>query len=183
MRNYIAAFVLVIAIGILFIACGSKTTDPILSKPAMQQEVYGVDIMRFMQNTNGIDARNYILADSKYTLVDEAWFKANVMNGFNNFLWRNGIAYVDKKKNDCDDFARGFSFFSRVKSMQLKSIDSSLAVADLYYRTIGDGHAINAAVVLNNFGEWKLLFIEPQGPSIIQLDDEYKKYYVIHVGM
>lgn len=183
MKKYISILIAIIATSILFVACGPKTTGPITSNPAIQEEVYGMDVMRFMKNTNRIDANEYVLADTKYTIVDEAWFRSNVMNGFNNFLSKNGVGFGDKKKNDCDDFARGFSFFSRVKSMQAKSLDSNLAVADVYYKTLEMGHAINAAVVFDNFKEWKLIFIEPQGPTVVTMDEEYRKYYVIHVGM
>ena len=183
MKKNISLIIFIFVISILFFACSPKTTDPIDSKPPRHQEVYGMDIMRFMKNTNGVNADSYIFADMKYTIVDEFWFKENIMREFNNFLFKNGVGFNDKKKNDCDDFARGFSFFSRVKSMQIKSIDYTLAVADVYYKTLDMGHAINAVIVIDNNEKWKLLFIEPQGPTIVQLDEEYKKFYVTYVGM
>jgi hypothetical protein len=183
MKKLIALFAVVITTIVLLTSCGPSTTGPIASKPTLQQEATGIEVMRFVKYTNQVDAYEFVTADSKYTLVDEAWFKANVLNGFNDFLVKNGVGAVNLKKNDCDDFSRAFSFFSRVKSMQASFMDSDLAVGDLYYKNFDVSHAINVAVVLDTDKKWKILFIEPQGPKVVDLQEEYRKFYVFHVGM
>lgn len=166
----------------LLVSCGPSTTTPITSKPTIQKSITSADVSWFIRRENGIDPNYFTTADTNYVAVDEEWFKANIMDTFNAFLSKNGVAIADAKKNDCDNFARAFSFHTRVKSMQSKFMNADMAVGDLYYKNLDFGHAINVAIVLDKEGNKKLIFIEPQGPSIVKLDDEYKKYYIIYIG-
>lgn len=181
--KHLKYILLVITLSIFVISCGPSTTSGIEGKPALQQEISSIELERFIKNSNSVAADTFLFADATYTLVDEEWFKKNVLNKFNEFLVKNGVSSASVEKNDCDDFSRAFSFFVRVKSNQSNFIKYDISGGELYYRTLDMGHAINIAVVLDKNGNKKLLFIEPQGPSLVNLDDEYKKFYVIYVGM
>jgi len=160
----------IILILLLLTACKPSTTvTSITNKPQLQFDIRWQDLRWFITKDNKIIADYDIFADSYYTIVDEAFFTNTVLNQFDNFLIKNNINLAITNKNDCDKFARGFSFFSRVKSIQCADIQYSMPVADFYYNLGFDkSHAINIAIVLDNItNQKKLLFIEPQTKSII----------------
>lgn len=139
-------------------ALSNKTAITNLGWPTIQWEISRV---------NGIKAQSVIYADKYYTAISERDFKSLILDHFNEFLAANGMSFGDSKKNDCDDFARAFSFFSRVVSIKHKEFNYDLAVGELLYETMDGGHALNVAIVLDNNNKTKLLYIEPQGPQIL----------------
>lgn len=108
-------------------------------------------------------------ADGLYCAMDENWFTNNVLVEYNQFLTQlqleNRYSY---EKNDCDDYARSFTFFCRLKSLRIPDIKYSMPVADIFYHVNGSqliNHAINAVIVLTKDGKLKIIYIEPQTPA------------------
>lgn len=175
-------FVLILSIGV--IGCGPSTTTSPTGNPQKIEDIAAFDLTWYLKHTNNlVPINDYIIADGDYSLVDEDWFKQNILNTFNDFLFNNGVLLANKKKNDCDDFARAFSFYTRIKSMQCSAIDYDMAVADVYLQNFDFGHAINMVVVLDKNGNKKVIFIEPQGPKIITLTDQQKTEDVSYIGL
>jgi hypothetical protein len=139
-----------------------------------------------------LTAANYSMPDNQYVIVDETWFKNHILPGFEKFLWNNGIEGYKNLRNDCDDFARAFTFYVRIKFRTMGFLKASPAIGDLHYanppekqKEFGDLHAINIGIFLDAQGNKVVRFIEPQNnpPSFIQLDEETIKYYIHHMGM
>jgi hypothetical protein len=159
------------------------------------EEVEQTNISWILRRENSIES-NFIYGDEKYVVVSENWFISEILPGFKEFLVKNGISGYAKLKNDCDDFARAFTFYCRVKFRSLGYTDFSPAVGDFYYKwstgdnrnTLLDGaHAICVGVFLDESGNKVVRFIEPQEAdklySVESIDEEVRKYYVEHVGM
>lgn len=174
----------------LFIGCDRK-------KGIVESKATEIDtpsISWILRRENNIENIDFIYGDEKYVIVDEEWFKENILFGFDDFLFKNGIKEYGLK-NDCDDFARAFSFYCRVKYRSLGYMKSSPAIGDFYYKwssgnqnSLLDGaHAINVGIFLDKSGNKVVRFIEPQKPnklySIDLINEEIRKYYVEHVGM
>ena len=193
-------------------ACGPSTVKPPSEPPRYEQVHHSVCSQIFRDANLGIKpgiitkdftvggilvgdfitASNYILPDTEYVIVDEDWFKRHIIPDFENFLWKNGIESYDKMRNDCDDFARAFTFYVRIKFRTMGFIKATPAIGDLHYSTpfvggglLGGGHAMNVGIFLNSSGEKVVRFIEPQTkpPSFVELDEETKKYYIKHLSM
>ena len=157
---------------LLFTGCGKKqptTALPVNIRPQLEYDMDWASLRWYIVKDKKLTADFDIFADDYYTLVDEAFFTNNVLNKFDAFLLNNNIDLAASKKNDCDKFARGFSFFARAKSVQFTEIQYAMPVADYYYKVGFDkAHAINIAVVLdNNTNQKKLICIEPQTKTII----------------
>lgn len=132
-----------------------------------------------VSRVNGIQAHSVMYADKYYTVIPEETFNSLILDKFNTFLSQNGMVFGDAKKNDCDDFARAFSFFSRAVSIKNKEFAYDLAVGELLYETMDSGHAINVAIVLDKNNKTKLLYIEPQGPQVMNgLPEDIKNNWV-----
>lgn len=174
----------------LFVGCSKKE----IVKEAGIQEIEQTNISWILRRENGIENINFIFGDSKYIIVNEDWFKKEILGGFKQFLFDNNIQNYSLR-NDCDDFARAFSFYCRVKYRSLGYMDYSPAVGDFYYKesTGGQGslfdwaHAINIGIFVDNAGNKVVRFIEPQEADelhdISYISEEVRKYYVEHVGM
>jgi hypothetical protein len=168
---------------LIIVGCKPSTTDIITSEPTIKENIYWSDLQWYIKNDSGLNSVDTLYADNDYVLVDEIWFNENILNQFNDFLSKNGVYFGDVNKNDCDNYARAFSFFARVKSSQAKFLNYDIAVGELYYKDFDFGHAINFAIVLDKDGKKKMLYIEPQGPTIINFSEEYKESFVKYVGM
>ena len=214
-KNNLVGAASVAAICMSFVACGPSTTKKPDSFPPRTEQIISGDMLGLLRTEkigiapgfftedfevggivvgDMISAANYVLPDSKYLIVDEEWFNDNILNtlDFKEFLFRNGIENYSSLRNDCDDFARAFSFYVRIKFRTMGVKDSTPAVGDLYYSTpqdgtaeLGGGHAINVGVFLDKNGKKIIRFIEPQGtaPHFVELDDETRKYYIRFLGM
>jgi len=176
----------------LFISCGKSVITDSDGKPVNIELVADPQISWVLRRENGIDA-DVVYGDLNYAVVDEKWFINEVIGGFGNFLKKNGIDNYNALNNDCDDYARAFSFYCRVKFRQL-GYKASMAVGDFYYRTpydnsalLGGGHAMNVGIFLDTNGKKVVRLIEPQIPvriyPVTHLDEETLKYYVNHIGM
>jgi hypothetical protein len=166
------------------VACNPTSTTPRPhTKPAKYEKVGASDISWLLRRDNGIDA-NFILPDNYYAVVDEKWFDEEVIPGFQSFLFKNGVENYTQLRNDCDDFARAFSFYVRIKFRTMGYIDSTPAVGDFFYQTMDMGHAINVGVFFDATGKKIVRFIEPQALTTkVVIDEETRKYYVKHLGM
>lgn len=184
-------FIAICLFCIFFTSCDRSSND----KSFKMEEVEQPNISWILRRENGIDA-NFIYGDEKYAVVSENWFISEILPGFNVFLVNNGINGYTKLKNDCDDFARAFTFYCRVKFRSLGYTDFSPAVGDFYYKwstgdnrnTLLDGaHAICIGVFLDESGNKVVRFIEPQKANklhtVDSIDEEIRKYYVEHIGM
>jgi hypothetical protein len=168
---------------LIIVGCKPSTTNVIISEPIQKENIYWSDLQWYIKYDSGLNSTDTLYADNDYVLVDEDWFKENILNQFNDFLSKNGVYFGDANKNDCDNFSRAFSFFARVKSSQAKFLKYDIAVGELYYKNFDVGHAINFAIVLDKEGKKKIIFIEPQGPSIVNFSEEFKQSFVQYVGM
>ena len=171
-------------VAMLLVACNPvSTTSPPATKPAKYEKITISDVSWILRRDNGIDAE-FVLPDKYYVIVDEKWFDEEVIPGFQFFLMRNGISNYSQLRNDCDDFARAFSFYVRIKFRTMGYIDATPAVGDFYYQALDTGHAINVGIFFDATGKKIVRFIEPQAPmSKIIIDDETKKYYVKYLGI
>jgi len=198
----------------LFVACGPSTTKPPTTVPPRYEQVdQSICLNLFRENKIGIypgvltkdfevagipvgdfiTAANYVMPDGQYIIVDEEWFKREILNKmqFESFLFKNGIEGYNKLRNDCDDFSRAFTFFVRIKFRTMGFMKATPAIGDLHYSTpydnseteFGGGHAINIGIFLDKNGKRVIRFIEPQGPNFVELDEETKQYYIRFMGM
>ena len=190
-------FIITILLMILFIipltnSCSKSEIKDSTGKPVQIELVGNPDISWLLRRENGIDV-DVVYGDNQYAVVGEEWFVREIIGGFGEFLRRNGIETYTLS-NDCDDFARAFSFYCRVKFRQLGYDKASMAVGDFYYRTpydgsalLGGGHAMNIGVFLDKNGKRVVKLIEPQLPVRVyplnHLDEETLKYYIKHIGM
>lgn len=175
-----------IIITIFLSSCSPTSVQPVIDKPKISKDISYQDLRWFIVRENNIEPQADVFADNKYTLVDEEFFTKNVIQQYNKFLFNNNIMLGMSNKNDCDKYARGFSFFSRIKSVQCSDINYSMPVADYYYyTTLSTGHAINLTVVLDNkTSKMKILFIEPQGPIKINIDTlQPTNHFIEFIGM
>ena len=179
-------FIIIVSVFCLvFMGCKPSTTSKPKGKPSQYSQEGSSQIMWTLRRENGIDAYSLVFPDNYYIVVDEEWFKKQIMPGFESFLWTNGIQNYSAMRNDCDDFARAFSFYVRIKFRTLGYMKATPAVGDLHYRNLDMGHAINVGVFYEKGTTNKVVrFIEPQfPPRFVDLDEEIKKYYVRYIGM
>lgn len=183
-KYHLILFIILSLFCLIFIGCGPSTTSK-PEKPNLYSQEGSPQIMWTLRRDNGIDANAMVFPDKYYIVVDEEWFKQKIMPGFQEFLFKNGIENYNKLKNDCDDFARSFSFYVRIKFRTMGYMESSPAVGDLHYSNLDVGHAINVGVFYEKNTTNKVVrFIEPQfPPRFVDLDEETKKYYVNYIGM
>lgn len=180
---------ILVAASMFFSSCSKSTTEAPSTEPDRYEEVPYGQISLTLRQEGKIDT-TFVLPDTKYIIVSEKWFKNNIMPEFRSFLFNNGIDDFSKMRNDCDDFARAFSFYVRVKFRTMGYIKSSPSVGDFYYNIpfsgngeLGGGHAINVGVFLDDNGNKVVRFIEPQTSSFTNVDEETRKFYVVHLGM
>ena len=197
-----------------FTGCGPSTTDKPSTKPTRYEQIPSNLLTKYLRDSgigiapgiitedfevggypvgDFITAANYVTPDTYYILVDEEWFEKEILNtlAFKSFLFKNGIQSYNELRNDCDDFARAFTFYSRIKFRTMGFLKATPAVGDLHYGTpndnsgteLGGGHAINIVILLDKNGNKVIRFVEPQGPKFVELDEETKKYYINHMGM
>jgi hypothetical protein len=188
-KLYLSLFVLLVS-GLLLVSCKPSVSG---DKPAIQKNIGVSELMWFIRRDNGlVPSDAFIAADKYYVMVDEDWFKSKIVDGFNDYLFKNGVSRANAKKNDCDDFSRNFSCFVRNFSIQSSFLEYDISAGELYYTIPSEmnpanpigitGHAINVAVVLDKSGNKKIIYIEPQGPLMVQLEEETKKNYVSFIG-
>lgn len=212
-RAIFTSLFVAISIACLSIGCGPSTTKKPETKPQRYEEIEENQLVKFLRDSkvgispgiltkdfevggypvgDVISAANYVTPDEKYMIVDEEWFKKEILGdfGFKSFLFKNGIESYSSLRNDCDDFSRAFSFYVRIKFRTMGFKSSTPAVGDLYYRTpydgtaeLGGGHAINIGIFLDKNGSKVIRFIEPQGPNFVELDKETQEYYIDYMGM
>ena len=182
--NLIPALIAVIVISIA-IGCSPSTTKKPTVKPTTYSQEGSPQIMWTLRRDNGIDSDSLIFPDREYIVVDEEWFVKHIIPGFQEFLFKNGIQNYSELRNDCDDFARAFSFYVRVKFRTMGYMKATPAVGDLHYGDLDKGHAINVGVFYEKGTTNKVVrFIEPQfPPRFVDLDEETKKFYVKYIGM
>ena len=199
----------------LISACGPYTTKKPQTKPSKYEHIDKFQCLQILRTNNigiypgiltkdfsvggivvgdWLSAANYVTADSHYVIVDEEWFKKEILPGFRGFMIKNGIQNYQDLRNDCDDFTRAFSFYVRVKFRTMGFLKSSPAIGDVYYNDynsntgndgFGGGHAINGGIFLDKNGKVVVRFIEPQGiiPSFVELDPIIKSTGIIFFGM
>ena len=207
-------FVALTVFCLTFTGCGPSTTEKPSSKPARYEQIGSPTLVGYLRDSNigispgiitkdfevggypvgdFITAANYVTPDTYYIMVDEEWFKKEILNtmAFKGFLFKNGIESYNELRNDCDDFSRAFTFYCRIKFRTMGFMKATPAVGDLHYSTpenntgpeLGGGHAINIAILLDKNGNKVIRFVEPQGPNFVELPEETKKYYITHMGM
>ena len=119
-----------------------------------------------------INPKARIAADPEYSLVSEKWIRDAATFNFTKFLDKLDMLEYNSNVNDCDDFARAFTLFSKFyfrKSLKNKNMNSC-AVGEFYYlRTNGSYHAINFMIVLDENRNRKILFYEPQTGNFVNL--------------
>ena len=83
-----------------------------------------------------------------------------------------GINNWEPETNDCDKFASATTFYAKWlnHSTPNRKVKASLACGEIYYLRQKDnrGHAINFFVI-NQSGELKILFYEPQTRQFVSL--------------
>jgi hypothetical protein len=154
-------------------SCNNERQPPSPEAGLMLDSLQVVEVMR----GNGIIPFNgFAIADSAYELPSEEWFK-------NKFPAILGDFFKDLKQtrwvaesNDCDDFSKMAAAFAHLihnnTPAHLKG--TSLAVGEFYYKINGDnsqGHAINFAIVKTKEGKAKVVFMDPQTLSVVQLSE------------
>ena len=170
---------------LVFTGCKPSTVSKPEEKPTQYSQEGKPQIIWTLRRENGIDSDSLVFPDHYYIVVDEEWFKQQIMPGFQSFLYKNGIQNYSEMRKDCDDFARAFSFYVRVKFRTMGYMKATPAVGDLHYSNLDMGHAINVGVFYEKGTTNKVVrFIEPQfPPRFVELDEETKKYYVKYIGM
>ena len=207
--------ILCLIFGMLISACGPSTTKKPQTKPPRYEQVEKFQCLQILRTNNigiipgiltkdfsvggivvgdWLSAANYVMADSYYIIVEEEWFKKEILPGFQDFIFKNGIENYSKLRNDCDDFSRAFSFYVRVKFRTMGFLKATPAIGDVYYNfydpdadenVLVSGHAINGGIFLDKNGKVVVRFIEPQGlvPSFVELDPIIKSTGISFFGM
>jgi len=122
----------------------------------------------------GIFVRNILLTDDIYIVVSEDWFIDNLLVGYKKWMYESHNNYMFKyDKNDCDDFARAFSFYCRTMGKYYPNFRCNFAVGDLFYKNISINHVINSVVVLDKNNKYKIIQIEPQDCRVIPSKKEH----------
>ena len=113
---------------------------------------------------------NIFVADADYFIPSRQWIEEGFHYWFAQAL---EALRVDKyhRSNDCDNFAMGYQWLANVCHSQSQSeTTQAVSIGQVFYCIDGDPdkkHAINVAFV----DEGELVYIEPQGPEVIELSE------------
>lgn len=135
---------------------------------------YG-DISNIFQK-NGIQTREYFLGDFNYLLPNKVWFFNEFTASLDSLLTFLKTKEYKNESNDCDDFARAGAFLAQtLHSRTSPDSNSGLLIGEFWYRRDDNvPHAINFAIV-NEYNEYKLVFLEPQNGKELILSETEKK--------
>lgn len=172
---------IIIPIVAMIIGCVIYLSVKEVRKPSLEQAssiALSQEKLKDFMLDNDIESIS-VAADANYSLVAEKWIRGAASYEFEKFLFKVDMADYKSNINDCDDFARAFTVFSKFyfrKSLKDKSNLNPCAVGEFYYNKAGMGpHAINFVVALDENKKPKLLFFEPQTREFISLTKEEKK--------
>lgn len=132
-----------------------------------------VDITNLI-NKNNINTKSYFFGDFYYYLPNKHWVFnefAKSLDSLLNFLNNNT---PNSASNDCDDFARAGAFLAQtLHSRTSPDSNAGLAIGEFWYKKdSGVAHAINI-IVVRDYENLQLLFLEPQtGKEIILTENE-----------
>lgn len=214
LSSWVWVSILYVITVMLIISCSPSTTSKPQTKPSRYEQIKQSQCLLILRTNkvglqpgiltkdfsvggmvigDWLSAANYVMADSEYIIVDEEWFKKEILPGFQAFLFKNGIQNFKDLRNDCDDFARAFSFYVRIKFRTMGFLKATPAVGDVYYKyydpnggeALTAGHAINGGIFLDKDGNKVVRFIEPQGiiPNFVDLDPSIRSTSIVFFGM
>lgn len=136
-------------------------------------------------SSQGISPTYKNTSDEKYCIIEEEWFTKTLLPEYLTFLSDTGMKEYIVERNDCDDFSRTLTFFSKMKSLKTLNVNYNFALGDVFYHKNGDkkhNHAINLAIVLDKDAKLKLIYIEPQDATIFD-DNRAISRHVYFWGM
>jgi hypothetical protein len=173
---------LVVAIGV--ISCSlSKTTIHITPPQTITptniitpRKTVGYDTIsstniRILLNKWNIKPRMLEISDDDYIALPKSHVDAYV-KGYIGFATLNGLYPGRKQKNDCDDFARAFSFYFRASANRNTNFASNIAVADIYYCNTNESHAVNLIIVVSTNYQYEPIFVDP-GKAIVGATNKF----------
>lgn len=147
----------------------------IQSKPlSAPSRTYSREEMQSVVSKNGINTFTFVTADRNYILTTREWIKTEFSRGLTAFQFQMGIDKWVAESNDCDKFVAAATFYAKwlSHSSPNRNVRASLAFGEIHYIRDRDGtaHAINFFIINEN-GELKVVFYEPQDRRIVQLSD------------
>lgn len=143
---------------------------PMMPVKAVQTEE---QIEAMMISQLSIPFNAYIVGDESYAIPDEKWVKSDFLDLLRKFQASIRETRYIAEGNDCDDFAKMASAFSKlVYSNSRVQGGKSPAIGEFYYRKVGVGdHAINFAIVSSG-DQFKIIFFDPQTWEVVKLSRE-----------
>jgi len=162
---------IIISILVLFTSCSiiRNIKSPNLSESS-KVEISSEELKGFMED-NMVSVFVSLTADKCYNLSSMKWLRDVESEKFYDFLNYSGMLRYKLEINDCDDFARAFTFFcKREYRLSNRNIRCSIAVGEFYYITEKNkNHAVNFVIVLNSNRDKELLFYDPQLMKFVDL--------------
>ena len=120
----------------------------------------------------GIWTAKCLIADDLYSLPTREWFLGKFARAFGRLLWAAKLVAWIQNRFDCDDFARLAAALAGILHKLSSKQPTGLAVGEFWYqRAGGDNHAIAVAIV-EEAGDWDLVFMEPQTQRELKLTEE-----------
>ena len=121
---------------------------------------------------------NSSFGDLTYSIPTKKWIDGEISINFEKFIDRMGMRKYSPDRNDCDDYARAFTLFCKVEYKRYnRDKKFSPAVGEFYYvkdfsKTNNRAHAINFIVELDDVGNLKLSFYDPQLMKKVKLTED-----------
>lgn len=170
MKKWLALF-----LALALVSCNQNTPKVPQTNPTV---LFASEVINAMVSCGVDPSLCEVVTDVKYMLPSENWFLGKfpgLLRDFQSDLRQT--SYVEAE-NDCDDFARMASGFAKILHNNTKKVKgTSLAVGEFYYFSdrLQVFHAINFALVKDDDGRFKVLFIEPQTGEILNLSKHEKE--------
>ena len=130
-------------------------------------------VMNFIKQTNNIKTyRNSDVLDYSYKIPTKQWINEKFTPFYSDFLFKYSLNTYYEDKNNCNKYTQyaltcGHILFKNEKD----STSGALAIGQFRYFKGLDRHSIIFFIVNDN-GENKLLFYEPQIQQLITLTEE-----------
>lgn len=121
----------------------------------------------------GIHTSNNVIFDTEYALPTEDWFFGPFADAIRKMNWTLGLEY-QPQSNDCDDYAERARALAQTCNALTpdRPIGKSLAVGLLTYLQNTEElkkHAIIFAAIRTADGKRKLVFMEPQDGTKVEM--------------
>ena len=131
------------------------------------------EVYDFITITNKIHTLRFSrYGDEYYALPTVKWIKEQFTPYYSDFLFKNNLRTFKEGANDCDKYALYVRACAHLLyNQKYNSIDGAgLSVGETSYFQSLDLHDINFFVAIDEYGQWVMLFYEPQIQEFVPMD-------------